>query len=124
METATDKPVDDAGDSRPNLPIGYRLLFWGVVLELCGLTAYVWIVAFRAASLAGAGYGIPYSEFGRLLVGYHLLFIFWLCLAWLTQLVWRMMGTLGLLPLALVISAGSLHIAVFQLCWMLQGFGE
>jgi hypothetical protein len=124
METASCTDVSETDGAAPRLPIGYRILFWVVIVELMGLTVFVWTMVFRAAALAGHGYAVPYNEFGRLLVGYHFLLMFWLCLAWIMQMVWRLMGTLGLFPVALVIGAGSLHIAVFQLAWMLQGFGE
>ena len=99
----------------PKMPIGYRLLSWLLFIDALVASAYVWSLVF---AIVVHGKRIDWFQAGvfvPLLVGYHLLLLFWTLVGSIMQSAWRTLGSVSLFPIVFVISTFFLNVAAVQL---------
>jgi hypothetical protein len=92
------------------MPVGFRLYFWLLIIEVTFLTAYVWFQAIGAWLSVNSGQEFPVGDFARIFLAYHIILLLWSLVAYMMQAVWRLMGTFALFPVCLTICVLSLNV--------------
>jgi len=102
------------------MPPGYRLLLWIIILDLLAATTWVWVTAFRFLALLRDGSWVPIiDEFGRMMMGYHVILLITTLAGWAMQIAWRRYGATGLFVPALILGTLSTDMAAIQLTLIL-----
>jgi len=97
------------------MPIGYRLFFWLMILDILLLTGFVWLDAMKAAAMLKAGMSVPADLLSRALLSYHFSLFVLTLIAYGLQQAWRAMGTMLMFPTAFVVCALELHVIAAQI---------
>jgi hypothetical protein len=103
----------------PKMPVGYRLLMWVFTIDVVGFTAFVWWMIFLIMVKDKPIDPFQAQVFFQLVIGYHLLLLFWTIAGNIMQMSWRTLGTSGLFAVVLGIATVFCDVAAIELAYLI-----
>jgi hypothetical protein len=110
---------NDRDITQPKMPVGYSLLAWILTVDVIGCTIFVWWLIFLVLVEDRPIDMFQAPLFFKLVIGYHLLLLFWTIVGNIMQMSWRTLGTSGLFAVVLVIGSMFCNVAAIQLAYLI-----
>jgi hypothetical protein len=111
--------LNDDNKIQPNMPVGYRILTWGLTIDIIGCTAFVWWLIYLVMMKDKPVDMFQAPIFFRMVIGYHILLLFWTIMGNVMQTSWRILGTSGLFGMALVIGSLFCNVVAVELAYLI-----
>jgi hypothetical protein len=105
---------DMSPDGWVKMPVGYRLFFWLMIIDIVLLTGFVWLNVIQTIIGLKAGVAFPSPDFSSALMTYHAFLFILSLVAYYMQVTWRTLGSMSAYPTVFAISVLLLHVLAAQ----------